>query len=137
MSNVKQGYRLNIHYLVYDGYMGFDDWDDKYTEEYFESNLLGNELNQAMTNFAKSKYKHFRDIKSITCLGPVKDPNDDVEIVKHAVKRNFVCNNCGTEFNVLQHKCEHRQTGFNEFHYVFNCPECHELCYSYKEALGK
>lgn len=39
MSNVKQGYKLNIHYQVYDGYMGFDDWDDKYAEEYFESKI--------------------------------------------------------------------------------------------------
>lgn len=89
MSNVKQGYKLNIHYQVYDGYMGFDDWDDEYAEEYFESNLLGDELNQAMIDFAKSKYKRFKDIKTVTCLGPVKDPNDDVEIVKSAVKRKF------------------------------------------------
>ena len=56
------------------------------------------------------------------------------QIVKPAIKRNFVCDNCGTEFNVLQYKCEYRQTGLNEYHYTYSCPECHDTCYSYKEA---
>lgn len=131
---MKQKYKVCVHYQTYDGYMGFDDWDDEYADVEIESSKLGDELTQAIVDFAKNKYEHFRDIKSITCLGPVKEQDDDVEIVKPAIKRNFVCANCGTVFNVLQYKCEHRQTGLNEYHYTHSCPECHDICYSYKEA---
>ena len=30
---MKQKYKVCVHYQTYDGYIGFDDWDDNYTEE--------------------------------------------------------------------------------------------------------
>lgn len=131
---MKQRYKLNIHYQTYDGYMGFDDWDDNYAEEIFESSLLGDALTKAIIDFAKSKYKHFVAIKSITCLGPVeKKPTTvvgEAEITKQPAKLKFRCNKCETEFNVPKYKCEYIQTGMNEFEYTYSCPVCHERCYS-------
>ena len=70
---MKQGYQVRVHYQTYDGYMGFDDWDDHHSNDYFETDLVGEELNNAIIKFAKNKYKHFMKIESVTCLGPTEN----------------------------------------------------------------
>jgi hypothetical protein len=135
---MKQGYQIRVYYQTYDGYMGFDDWDDHYSNDYFETDLVGEELNNAIIKFAKNKYSHFRKIESVTCLGPTeKQPVatiGEVDIMKPAIKLKFVCSRCGTEFNAPKYKCESYQTGMNEFEYTFSCPECHDRCYSHEEV---
>ena len=42
--NMKQKYKVCVHYQIYDGYMGFDDWVDEYVDVEIESNKLGDEL---------------------------------------------------------------------------------------------
>ena len=55
---MKQKYKICVHYQTYDGYMGFDDWDDEYADVEIVSSKLGDELTQEIVDFAKNKYKH-------------------------------------------------------------------------------
>ena len=47
---MKQKYKVCVHYQTYDGYMGFDDWDDEYADVEIESSKLGDELTQAIVD---------------------------------------------------------------------------------------
>lgn len=55
----------------------------------------------------------------------------DVEIVSKSKKLKFTCDECGCVFKVSKKFTEHKQTGMNEYNYVYNCPECGEECYYY------
>ena len=46
-------------------------------------------------------------------------------------KLHFTCDECGCVFKVSKKFTEYKQTGMNEYHYVYNCPECGKECYYY------
>ena len=55
----------------------------------------------------------------------------DVEILSPGKKLTFVCNLCECQFQVSKKFTKQKQTGMNEYNYVYNCPECGEECYYY------
>lgn len=53
----------------------------------------------------------------------------EVKITKGPTIAQFVCTNCGTEFEVPEYKCKTKMTGMNECHTVFKCPTCGHECW--------
>lgn len=59
----------------------------------------------------------------------VSNDDPDVVITKPGRRIQFVCTQCGCEFEVPFPRVEHKQTGMNEYHYVYKCPTCKDECW--------
>ena len=62
-------------------------------------------------------------------LGGLGD-SSDIKITKGPKMAHFVCDECGTEFELPEYKCKSKQTGLCEYHIVHRCPTCGDECWA-------
>lgn len=49
-----------------------------------------------------------------------------VKVIKHGNKRTVECNNCGCLFEYEKEDVSTLKTGFNEYEYFIDCPDCRQ-----------
>lgn len=47
-----------------------------------------------------------------------------IRVIKHGTKRTIECKNCGCVFEYEKEDINTIQTGYNEYKYYIDCPDC-------------